>query len=81
MGEEGALRTQLQAALNAAASLQSKLDMLSGAKAAQEAARARAARELSAPQYKDIASRYAEAYAEVTYLEMANADLDKYHKV
>jgi hypothetical protein len=33
------------------------------------------------PQYENINLRYNRQYAEVMYLEMANADLEKYHKV
>ena len=41
----------------------------------------RAQRDLASPNYRDIDSRYRKQLIELKTTEMANSDLDKYHKV
>lgn len=41
----------------------------------------RAQRDLASPNYRDIDSRYRKQQIELKTTEMANSDLDKYHKV
>ena len=41
----------------------------------------RAQRDLASPNYRDIDARYRKQLIELKTTEMANSDLDKYHKV
>uniref|UniRef100_A0A7S3VU85 DNA repair protein RAD50 n=1 Tax=Dunaliella tertiolecta TaxID=3047 RepID=A0A7S3VU85_DUNTE len=72
---------QQQASLEQARnSLQRQLDRLQGAKGTHEMTRARASKDLQAPELHKIHVKYNQTLAELMYTEMANSDLDKYHK-
>lgn len=75
------MQRRLAAARDEQSSLQELRDRLRGAADTQRVTAQRIQRELQAPQYKDIGLCYNQQYAEVLYTEMANGDLDKYHKV
>lgn len=56
-------------------------DMMRGSLATIREGVHRAQRDLASPNYRDIDGRYRKQLIELKTTEMANSDLDKYHKV
>ena len=61
--------------------VQRQQDMMRGSLATIREGVHRAQRDLASPNYRDIDARYRKQLIELKTTEMANSDLDKYHKV
>lgn len=80
MGSHTELHRRVAALSEERDELRRRQNMLRGALGTETKVAEDAGRELCAPQFKDIEPRHRRAQVEVRATEMANSDLDKYHK-
>ena len=70
-----------KAAMKQKEEVRGQQDMMRGSLATIREGVHRAQRDLASPNYRDIDGRYRKQLIELKTTEMANSDLDKYHKV
>ena len=81
VGDHQAIISEFHSQQRQKAQVVEKQNMMRGSLATIRDSVHRAQRDLSSPNYRDIDARYRKQLIELKTTEMANSDLDKYHKV
>lgn len=81
VGNHEAIVTEYKSTQRQKEDVQRRQDMMRGSLATIRDGVQRAQRDLASPNYRDIDTRYRKQLIELKTTEMANSDLEKYHKV